>query len=478
MGAQQNNAFSQATAGESGDNSGVPGVTQTNGKGQSVPQIDPKQAMQYFQLAGQQEVAGIAAGNTAYQSALKTAAMQMNTGYAQADNTLQPLSSASQSALTLFQQMLGITPASTTADFGNEILNINPSLTNVANLINQANAATNPNERASLQQQVSAAITNAGTQGVNTAQAAITALGAEPTMQNPGAGLVYMPGGNGYAGYDISPAALNASSPDWQKGPSTASTLAANQAAWQNQLTPLQQNLTEAQAQQTALQQMANNWNTTYTPTQPQAFTGAQASAYLANTPGYQFQLQQGNEQILRNQAAVGNLGTGNTQVDLMNYGQGLAQNTYNNYMGYLQNLITTGLPATTQLAANQANQGGFLANLTNLGGQATNAADTAEGQALGNASNLQGQTAYNAAALNTDLQMQAFTMNSGQQASQMAQAMNLASSLSNQQQSQNNLNATGQGFYQAMNSVLGNAGSYSAPTDSSGSVSSNGGSV
>src|SRR5579872_4740530 len=41
--------------------------------------------------------------------------------------------------------------------------------------------------------------------------------------------------------------------------------------------------------------------------------------------PGYQFALNQGTDNVLRNQAATGQLGSGNTNIDLVNYGQGLA---------------------------------------------------------------------------------------------------------------------------------------------------------
>jgi hypothetical protein len=66
------------------------------------------------------------------------------------------------------------------------------------------------------------------------------------------------------------------------------------------------------------------------------------------NTPGYQFNLQQGTQAIDENAAANGTLLSGNTGVALQKYGQGLAQNTYqqayqnalNSYMANYQTLM------------------------------------------------------------------------------------------------------------------------------------------
>ncbi|WP_339507143.1 hypothetical protein, partial [Pseudomonas sp. EA_15y_Pfl1_P102] len=51
----------------------------------------------------------------------------------------------------------------------------------------------------------------------------------------------------------------------------------------------------------------------------------------LESTPGYQFQLQQGNNSINAAAAANGTLASGKQLVDLSNYNQGLASTTYQN---------------------------------------------------------------------------------------------------------------------------------------------------
>jgi hypothetical protein len=57
----------------------------------------------------------------------------------------------------------------------------------------------------------------------------------------------------------------------------------------------------------------------------------------LENTPGYQFQLQQGDASINAAAAANGTLNSGNQMLALSNYNQGLAGTTYNNYVNQLQ---------------------------------------------------------------------------------------------------------------------------------------------
>ncbi len=487
MGAQANNPFSKMTAGQGGDGTGGYGVTQTNGKYQSVPQIDPTAALNYYHQAGQVQSQSIAQGNTAYQGALQQAASQIIGGYTAADETLMPLSSASSQALTLFQQMLGITPAAPTANFSNDLLNIDPTLTSTAQLISQANAATDPTQRAVLSQQVQTSLANAGSTGVTAAQSALTALGPDWTSTNPGPGLVVdsagqLTTGNPTTGLETGQSTpggwVNVSAKQAAGGfnPGTVQNmLEQNQADWQNKNDTLTQALTAAQARQQTLSQFAGSFNQGYsTAAPPQGFTGQQVNQQIANTPGYQFQLDQGNQQILRNQAAVGNLGTGNTQIALANYGQGLAQNYYNSYMGSLSQLINTGTPATQQLSSNQANEGGYLSNLTQLGGQASYNAASAEGTALANALNNQGNTAYNAAALNTQLQFDAYAMNqhSADQAASSAAGMAGAALQSSQ------ANASGAGFYQGMNAQVAAAQNYMASDTSggSGNVSSDSG--
>lgn len=125
----------------------------------------------------------------------------------------------------------------------------------------------------------------------------------------------------------------------------------------------------------------------------------ADALKAFANSPGYQFQLDQGNQNILRNQAATGQLNSGATNIDLQKFGQGLAGTQFQNYVQNLQPFlnfsqgaaggqggVNTGLG--NQLNANFVNQGnaayGTQAGIGNANAQADLAGLTQSQNILG----------------------------------------------------------------------------------------------
>lgn len=89
------------------------------------------------------------------------------------------------------------------------------------------------------------------------------------------------------------------------------------------------------------------------------AATGAQQD--WQNTPGYQFQLAQGTGALQNSAAAQGGLLNGNTGEALQQYGQGLANTTYQQYLSNLQNQAGTGQAAL----GNQASLQGQAAQLS-----------------------------------------------------------------------------------------------------------------
>lgn len=117
---------------------------------------------------------------------------------------------------------------------------------------------------------------------------------------------------------------------------------------------------------QTGANNMANLINQGF-----QAPTLAQAE----QTPGYQFELQQGTQALDENAAANGTLMSGNTGVALQQYGQNLAstnyqqayQNALNSYMtnlGAAQSAAGLGLSSTGQLASANMGVAGNTANI------------------------------------------------------------------------------------------------------------------
>ena len=85
--------------------------------------------------------------------------------------------------------------------------------------------------------------------------------------------------------------------------------------------------------------------------------------AFQNTNPGYQFALDQGTQNVDRNQAAMGALNSGNTDAAVANYTTGLANQTWNQYVQNLQpylgqQSITGGQIANTNLqGANLQNQ-------------------------------------------------------------------------------------------------------------------------
>ena len=104
-------------------------------------------------------------------------------------------------------------------------------------------------------------------------------------------------------------------------------------------------------------------WNQTFT-----APTAAQAAA----TPGYQFQLQQGENALQGSAAAQGGLLSGNTLAGINQYAQGLASS---NYQNVFNNSLTQYNSAYQTFLNNQASTYGMLSGQAGQGLTAANSA-------------------------------------------------------------------------------------------------------
>lgn len=87
----------------------------------------------------------------------------------------------------------------------------------------------------------------------------------------------------------------------------------------------------------------------------------------LQNTPGYQFQLGQGEQAIQDSATATGGIGGGNTLKALMNYGQGLASTTYQQQLEDYMAQQNQGFNKLQTIAGSGQNA---AANLGSLGSQ------------------------------------------------------------------------------------------------------------
>ena len=125
-------------------------------------------------------------------------------------------------------------------------------------------------------------------------------------------------------------------------------------------------------------------------------------------SPGYDWLRQQGEASINRQSAAQGQFGTGRNNKDLMQYGQGLALQDYQGYLGRLESLMNR-YAGTSQVGqTSSAMVAGLGANAANQVGNAQYASEINQGNArtglYQNISNI-GTNATNQYMLNNYLQ-------------------------------------------------------------------------
>lgn len=94
-------------------------------------------------------------------------------------------------------------------------------------------------------------------------------------------------------------------------------------------------------------------------------------SDVLRATPGYQFNMDEGLKAIDRRAATRGNYGSGSYMKDLLRYSQGLADNTYGEYMNRLGTLSGNGQTQTNALAQLGQNYATNAGNNINAAGAA-----------------------------------------------------------------------------------------------------------
>jgi hypothetical protein len=152
-------------------------------------------------------------------------------------------------------------------------------------------------------------------------------------------------------------------------------------------LAPTQANLATDQAGQTAY---ANATGANGPAGQAQAVKNFQTG------PGYQFQLDQGSQNVLRNQAATGQLASGATDTGLLNYGQGQANQAWQQYIQGLQPFMGASTQNAGISATSAANQAGLQnTNYTNQANM-NYGANVAQGNAQANADLANNQAAQN----------------------------------------------------------------------------------
>ena len=114
------------------------------------------------------------------------------------------------------------------------------------------------------------------------------------------------------------------------------------------------------------------------------------SAAQVQQTPGYQFQLQQGENAMQNSAAAKGSLLTGRTLADLNNYAQGTANSAYQQYG--VQDPLLQYQTAYQSFLNNQQNTYSMLAGQQNTGLQAAGGASSLISNMGGDIASLMGQ--------------------------------------------------------------------------------------
>ncbi len=124
--------------------------------------------------------------------------------------------------------------------------------------------------------------------------------------------------------------------------------------------------------------------------------TGGPNAAALTSSPGYQFQLQQGLSGVQNAASASGGNMSGNTLKAITQYGQGLADTTWQQYLGNLTGLVGTGQNAANATGQFGANAAGQIGNNTIGGGNALAAGQVGAASNIAGGINGVGQNALN----------------------------------------------------------------------------------
>lgn len=101
------------------------------------------------------------------------------------------------------------------------------------------------------------------------------------------------------------------------------------------------------------------------------AISDEERMSQFQQSPGYEFRLNEGLKAVERRNAATGTLLGGNTQKELMNYGQNTASDEYGNYLNQLMGMLGVGQNADTNAANIISGAGQQMASYDYAGGMA-----------------------------------------------------------------------------------------------------------
>lgn len=368
MGVSNSVAFGKA--GMTNNGGGISDIVVAKGGGKtpiakaynSVVQVDIKRIAALYQEGAAAQEEYYKKGLQYYTDAIGVAVGQLTSGYEEANITLQPLSKAGSAALGEQMKMLGLSPVSATIDYYSKLNNLKDASGNdyavLQKQLQDTEKLKTPEERAAGKQAVLDSI-DAALYKKGSAKDQIAALGDAPPDPGPPPEPV--------KGHNVPVSvyrAREAAAEQWKEKVS-------NRSIYDSKVDAINKETSEAEGRDSQLKKMMVDYQSNYSTDFQGGYTGDQIEERLSSTPGYQFQLEGGTEAIARQQAAVGMLGSGNTGAALLEYGQGLAMNSYNNYMTNLSNIANMGSQATIGISNNQIGYGQDISQLSTLLGGA-----------------------------------------------------------------------------------------------------------
>lgn len=424
-----------------GPDTSIPGISKAvikkggkGGKGElSMAQVNPEQALQWFRQAADQQTSYYTQGLQFYTNAMQGARDSIQTSLKEANATLKPLSYAAISAMNEQMRMVGLDPLSATqnmADRANEI-GLNADLRKrIAAAENLRDPTQRANEKAAILAGIEAQRTSA-TDRLGQLNSTIEGISKGPRFDV--LDLSNNAGSNGdfltesqkemmrAAGYQIeSTGSPTDQAKLYAKFGNQGQQLANNRRElvdmYNAKISALnatnQKTLAESTAEKAKLEsllssseQFRNDYDVAYTNKYDAGYTGNEVIQKLEQTPGYQFNLDQGSKALTRQAAALGNLASGNTLTAITDYGQKLAQNTFQGYMQNLQKITELGSGATSQISSNIMQAGQGEVQLAGMLGQAGMDVFKGIGDAKAESLYQQGNLWYDAAKFNATAQ-------------------------------------------------------------------------
>ena len=177
-------------------------------------------------------------------------------------------------------------------------------------------------------------------------------------------------------------------------GSSASKSAASKQAAAAQAATDLQrQEFQQTQANMQPWMQAGGNALAQWQKAMGIGGTGQMDPSVLTSSPGYQFQMGQGTQAVNNAASAHGGVNSGNTLKALTQYGQGLANNTWQQYLQQLQGMSNTGLNAAGSLGNFGAGYASNAGNTMMAGANASAAGTMGSANAIGGGINSLGQT-------------------------------------------------------------------------------------